>query len=78
VTTIEAIEGLRWADPEPGSTSLIRRCAALRRKPLSEFTIEDMRIMLSQQIGVSTLLPSAVDVLLRDPLAEGDYYAGDL
>jgi hypothetical protein len=34
--------------------------------------------MLSQQTGVSTLLPSAVDVLLCDPLAKGDYYAGDL
>ncbi|QGN50719.1 hypothetical protein GKC29_11465 [Micromonospora sp. WMMC415] len=34
--------------------------------------------MLGQEIGVPALLPRAVQVLLRDPLAEGDYYAGDL
>ncbi|MEU0155495.1 contact-dependent growth inhibition system immunity protein [Micromonospora fulviviridis] len=34
--------------------------------------------MLGQEIGVPTLLPLAVQVLLREPLAEGDYYPGDL
>ncbi|WP_458351676.1 contact-dependent growth inhibition system immunity protein [Micromonospora schwarzwaldensis] len=34
--------------------------------------------MLGQEIGVPALLPLAVQVLLRDPLAEGDYYPGDL
>ncbi|KAB1110193.1 hypothetical protein F6X54_18090 [Micromonospora aurantiaca] len=50
----------------------------LRRKPLAEFTVEDLRIMLGQEIGVPALLPLALQVLLRDPLAEGDYYPGDL
>jgi len=47
--TIEEIEGTRWPDPSPDDTFLIRRCLALRRKPLSEFTIEDLRIMIGQQ-----------------------------
>ncbi|MEH0972276.1 contact-dependent growth inhibition system immunity protein [Micromonospora sp. CPCC 205546] len=34
--------------------------------------------MLGQQIGVPSLLPVAVQVLLRDPLAEGDHHPGDL
>lgn len=34
--------------------------------------------MLSQQIAVPILLPMAVAVLADDPLAEGDYYPGDL
>ncbi|MEU9741164.1 contact-dependent growth inhibition system immunity protein [Micromonospora chersina] len=37
-----------------------------------------MRIMLGQEIGVPALLPLAVQLLLRDPFAEGDYYPGDL
>lgn len=34
--------------------------------------------MLSQQIAVPILLPMAVTVLTDNPLAEGDYYPGDL
>lgn len=42
------------------------------------FTVEDFRIMLGQRIAVPILLPLAVDVLVSDPYAEGDYYPGDL
>jgi hypothetical protein len=78
--TIEEIEGVRWPDPDPGpgDTFLVRRCVTLRRKPLSEFTTEDLRIMIGQQIALPVLLPLAVTVLVADPLAEGDFYPGDL
>ncbi|WP_422736554.1 contact-dependent growth inhibition system immunity protein [Micromonospora sp. WMMD729] len=78
MTTIEVLERDVWPDPGPDATFLVTRCTQLRHKPLAEFTVEDLRIMLGQEIGVSALLPRAVDVLLRDPLAEGDYYPGDL
>jgi hypothetical protein len=64
--TIEAIEGVREPDPGPQASSLIRRCVGLRRKPLAEFTTEDLRIMLGQEIAVPTLLPIAVTVLADD------------
>lgn len=76
--TLEEAEGDRWPEPEAGSTSLIVRCHALRRKPLSALTAADLRIMLSQQIGVPVLLPIAVEVLSVEPLVEGDFYPGDL
>jgi hypothetical protein len=76
--TIEEIEGFREPDPGPDATTLVQRCLTLRRKPLSEFTAEDLRIMLGQQIAVPILLPMAVTVLADNPFAEGDYYAGDL
>jgi hypothetical protein len=78
VITIEQLERDVWFDPEPGATFLVRRCTELRRKPLSEFTVEDLRIMLGQEVGVPVLLPRAVDVLVREPLAKGDFYPGDL
>lgn len=78
VTTIEQRERDVWADPGPDASNLVRRCTELRRKPLAEFTVEDLRIMLGQEIGVPALLPLAVQVVLRDPLAEGDSYPGDL
>ncbi|MBU8856590.1 MULTISPECIES: contact-dependent growth inhibition system immunity protein [unclassified Micromonospora] len=78
MTTIEQLERDVWPDPGRDATSLVRRCVELRRKPLAEFTVEDLRIMLGQEIGVPALLPLASQVLLRDPLAEGDCYPGDL
>jgi hypothetical protein len=78
VTTIQQLEGDDWGDPEPRDSFLVRRCTELRRKPLIEFTVEDLRIMLGQQIAVPLLLPMALDVLVKDPLAAGDFYAGDL
>jgi hypothetical protein len=76
--TIEDIESVRGPDPGPDATALVRRCLALRRKPLPEFTAEDLRIMIGQQLSLPVLLPAAVNILASDPLAEGDYYPGDL
>ncbi|MEV4813279.1 contact-dependent growth inhibition system immunity protein [Micromonospora avicenniae] len=78
MTTIEQLERDVWPSPGPDATFLVRRCIELRRKPITEFNVEDLRIMLGQGIGVPALLPRAVRVLLRDPLAEGDYFPGDL
>ncbi|MER7441541.1 contact-dependent growth inhibition system immunity protein [Micromonospora avicenniae] len=78
MTTIEQLERDVWPSPGPDAAFLVRRCTELRRKPIAEFTVEDLRIMLGQEIGVSALLPRAVRVLLRNPLAEGDHYPGDL
>lgn len=78
VSTVEAIEGRAWPDPGPDATYLVRRCNELRRKPVAEFTVEDLRIMLGQQIGTAVLLPRALGILLTDPLAEGDFFPGDL
>lgn len=76
--TIEDIQGVREPDPGPNATFLTRRCLSLRRKPLSEFTTEDLRIMLGQQVAVPILLPLAVTVLAADPFVQGDFYPGDL
>jgi CDI immunity proteins len=75
---VSRLKRVREPDPGPDATNLVRRCCALRRKPLSQFTTEDLRIMLGQQIAVPILLPMAVAVLVDDPLAEGDFYPGDL
>ena len=56
----------------------MRRYHALRSKPIDEFTIEDLRLMIQQQIGLRYLVPIALQHLRKDPLAEGDFYPGDL
>ena len=50
----------------------------MQTKPLKDFTVEDLRIMIGQQIALNRLVPLALDRLQRDPLVEGDYYPGDL
>jgi CDI immunity proteins len=45
---------------------------------LNEFTIDDLRLMIGQKISLNHLMPLAIERLQSDPLAEGDYYPGDL
>jgi hypothetical protein len=78
MTTIQQIEGRDWGTVPADASFLAQRCTELRCKPLEQFTVEDLRIMLGQEIAVPILLPLAVDVLAADPHAEGDHYPGDL
>jgi hypothetical protein len=75
--TLEQLEGCIWsaADNESYLISTVHR---LRKKSLADFTVEDLRIMIGQGVGLPHLLPLAVSVLEREPLAEGDFYPGDL
>ncbi len=75
--TLDELEGFTWGEPTFGSY-LVTTCHRLRTKPVGEFTVEDLRIMVGQGVGLSHLVPQAVAALERDPLAEGDYYPGDL
>jgi CDI immunity proteins len=75
--TLEELESQIWDEPKLDS-SLVATCQRLRKKPIDEFTVEDLRIMVGQNIGLAHLLPRAIDVLDHHPLAEGDFYAGDL
>src|SRR5690242_18900599 len=75
--TLDQLEGAEWSLPT-GDSYLVRTCHSLRRKPLREFSVEDFRIMISQGISLALLIPLALEVLDREPLAEGDFYPGDL
>ncbi len=76
---LEELEGCAWGDANADNdTNLVTRCHALRRKPLGQFAVEDLRIMIGQNIGSLHLMPYALEVLRADSLAEGDFYPGDL
>lgn len=57
---------------------LVERCQLLLKKKLEDYDVEDLRIMITQQIGIDYLIPLAIDELEKNVLAEGDYYEGDL
>jgi len=75
--SLQELEGHDWGET-PFSSHLVRTCYALRRKPLRDFTIEDLRTMIGQNIGLDYLMPIAIEQLQRNPLAAGDFYPGDL
>jgi len=62
-----------------GNTTLIRVCCNLyNTKKLKDYTIEDIRTMVGQDIGVELLMPLAIEELELNIFAEGDMYPGDL
>jgi hypothetical protein len=75
--TIEELEGERWDEPSFPS-HLVSECHRLRKVQLRLFTIENLRIMIGQNIGSRYLVPIALGRLEAEPLAEGDFYPGDL
>jgi len=66
-----------WGEPTVGSP-FVATCHRLRRKPIKDFTVEDLRIMVGQSIGLEFLVPLAIEVLEINLFAEGDFYPGDL
>lgn len=68
---------VNWMKKEEDSY-LIVTCNNLHKKVLSEFTIEDLRILIGQNIGLVFLVPMALKELENNILAEGDFYPGDL
>ena len=76
--TLEILENENWGDPDTAPTDLVKKCLQLRRKTLDTFTIEDLRCMIGQQIGLPYLLPLAIEHLKVNIFAEGDMYEGDL
>ncbi|MGN6180275.1 MAG: contact-dependent growth inhibition system immunity protein [Mucilaginibacter sp.] len=75
--SLQNLEKDDWGTPAYPS-HLVKRCHELRKVPLNEFTIEDLRIMIGQAIGLTYLIPIALEKLQENILAEGDLYPGDL
>lgn len=76
--TIEALEKRNFCNPAEAPTPLTKRCLELLKKPVNEFSIEDLRLMIGQGFSLDYLIPLAIDYLKVDQLAEGDLYPGDL
>jgi hypothetical protein len=76
--SLEEIEDDYWGDPPADATRLISTAYALHKRPVGVLDVEGLRLLISQQIGLDTLVPLALDHVERDPLAEGDFYPGDL
>ncbi len=76
--TLEQIEDHRWGNPPADATRLIKTVYELRHKPIGSLDVEDLRVILLQKESLDVLVPLALTHLEQNPLAEGDFYPGDL
>jgi hypothetical protein len=65
-------------DPGEAPTRLVKRCKELIKLPLNEYTVEDLRLMIGQELGLPYLIPLAIEKLNDNLFAGGDLYEGDL
>ena len=72
--TLDRIDPPAWGPAPPDATSVIKRCHELRIKPLRDFTAEDVRIMIGQQVALRPLVQLALDRLRPDSVIEDDDY----
>jgi hypothetical protein len=75
--TLEQLENCQWPAPDMVGLELAR-CHALRKTPLQQFSVDDVRIMILHKMSLDHLVPMALDILLNNPLAEGSSYKGEL
>jgi hypothetical protein len=75
--SLEALEKKDWGGPTYGSY-VVRTAHALRKKPLRDLTDEELRLALSQQIGLPWIVELAVERLSEDRFRIGDFYRGDV
>jgi len=75
--SLTELEGNDWGAPTYDSR-LVETVHGLRDKPIGGFSIEELRITIGQNVGLRHLIPIAIERLNEDPLAEGDFYPGDL
>ncbi len=76
--TINQLENKVIPRPPEYESHLVKRCFDLANKKLKYFSPEDLRIMISQNIGLDYLMPIAIELLEKEPFIEADYYEGDL
>jgi hypothetical protein len=76
--SLEEIEKDYWGAAPANATRLIQTVHELRRRPIGSLGVEDLRVLIGQKVGVAAVMPLALERLEQDPLAEGDYYPGDL
>ena len=76
--SLEQLENDFWKDDSDYPTGLVEKCYRYREIALKELTIEQMRLLIGQNIGLKYLIPKALKILGTNILAEGDCYEGDL
>lgn len=77
--TFRDVAGKDWPlkdIPGDNDSFVEKRSYELYYKPMDEFDAEDIRFIVGQNWNLPYVVPKAIDLLRREPLAGGDRYAG--
>ncbi|UYQ93786.1 contact-dependent growth inhibition system immunity protein [Chitinophaga horti] len=75
--TIEVLENKVW-EYKKFPTILIETCHNARKKKIRDLSLNELRTLLTQDIGVPYILPSVMAALEKDLLTDTRFYPGDL
>ena len=76
--SIEQLEKDIWKNPSEFPTDMIEKCYSYRKISIEKLTNEQIRLLISQKIGVEYLIGIALNKLEKNILTECDFYEGDL
>jgi hypothetical protein len=76
--SIEKLEKDIWKNPSEFPTNLVEKCYRYRKISINELTDEQIRLLISQKIGIKHLIGIALKKLEKNILTECDFYEGDL
>lgn len=78
IKSIEQLEKDIWKNTSLFPTDLVEKCYHYRQISIVELTNEQIRLLISQKIGIEYLIEIALEKLKRNILTECDFYEGDL
>jgi len=76
--SIEQLEKDIWKNPSEFPTDLVKKCYRYRKISIAELTNEQIRLLISQKIGIEYLIGITLEKLERNILTECGFYEGDL
>lgn len=76
--SIEQLENDILKEPVEYPSGLVINCHNYRKIPIKQLTVEQLRLLISQKIGLEHIIEIAIQKLEENILAEGDLYEGDL
>lgn len=76
--SIEQLEKDIWKTPSEFPTDMVEKCYRYRKISIAELTDEQIRLLISQQIGTEHIIGIALKKLEKNILTECDFYEGDL
>jgi hypothetical protein len=75
--SIEQLENDVWETVE-FPTELVEKCYAYRKIPVQDLTGKQLRVLISQAIGIPFILSKTIAILKSNILIEVEYFPGDL
>lgn len=76
--SLEELENDKWPSLKSFPTEMVRQVYLLRQKPIIELNANDLRLLISQNVGLEYLIPLSIKFFEKDIFYEALYYPGDL